>query len=79
MIWTRFDVDSEDMLTVSMQNPAVRNSSIGALQALYAVDDHVPSLSLFSARFSNRMVDMADDVDLTVAVNSIGLLKQLLK
>lgn len=48
-----------------MQNPAVRNSSIGALQALYAVDDHVPSLSLFSARFSNRMVEMADDVDMT--------------
>jgi cohesin complex subunit SA-1/2 len=61
------------------QNPEVRNSSIGALQALYEVDDHVPSLSLFSARFSNRMVEMADDVDSTVAVNSIGLLKQLLK
>lgn len=67
------------MVTTSMQNPAVRNSSIGALQALYAVDDHVQSLSLFSARFSNRMVEMADDVDMTVAVNAIGLLKQLLK
>jgi hypothetical protein len=65
--------------TLNDKNPAVRNSSIGALQALYAVDDHVPSLSLFSARFSNRMVEMADDVDLTVAVNAIGLLKQLLK
>lgn len=65
--------------TLNDKNAAVRNSSIGALQALYAVDDHVPSLSLFSARFSNRMVEMADDVDLTVAVNAIGLLKQLLK
>ncbi|KAG0566423.1 hypothetical protein KC19_7G062600 [Ceratodon purpureus] len=65
--------------TLNDKNPEVRNSSIGALQALYEVDDHVPSLSLFSARFSNRMVEMADDVDLTVAVNSIGLLKQLLK
>ena len=64
---------------LQLQNPAVRKSSISALQALYAVDDHVPSLSLFTARFCNRMVEMADDVDMTVAVNAIGLLKQLLK
>lgn len=64
---------------LELQNPAVRKSSISALQALYAVDDHVPSLSLFTARFCNRMVEMADDVDMTVAVNAIGLLKQLLK
>jgi hypothetical protein len=48
-------------------------------QELYAVDDNVPSLSLFTARFGRRMVEMADDVDMSVAISAIGLLKQLLR
>ncbi len=62
-----------------LKNPVVRKSSISALQELYAVDDNVPSLSLFTARFGRRMVEMADDVDMSVAISAIGLLKQLLR
>ncbi|KAH8935631.1 hypothetical protein BDL97_17G039000 [Sphagnum fallax] len=65
--------------TLNDKNPVVRKSSISALQELYAVDDNVPSLSLFTARFGRRMVEMADDVDMTVAISAIGLLKQLLR
>ncbi|XVF25939.1 hypothetical protein REPUB_Repub13aG0257100 [Reevesia pubescens] len=33
----------------------------------------------FSKRFSNRIIEMVDDVDLNVAVSSIGLIKQLVR
>ncbi|XP_057838911.2 sister-chromatid cohesion protein 3 isoform X2 [Cryptomeria japonica] len=65
--------------TLNDKNPAVRKTSIAALQCLYEVDDNVPSLSLFTERFCNRMIELADDIDATVAVNAIGLLKQLLR
>ncbi|CAM6011144.1 unnamed protein product [Sphagnum balticum] len=65
--------------TLNDKNPVVRKSSISALQELYAVDDNVPSLSLFTARFGRHMVEMADDVDMSVAISAIGLLKQLLR
>ncbi|CAM6036302.1 unnamed protein product [Sphagnum compactum] len=65
--------------TLNDKNPVVRKSSISALQELYAVDDNVPSLSLFTACFGRRMVEMADDVDMSVAISAIGLLKQLLR
>ncbi|KAG9457523.1 hypothetical protein H6P81_002031 [Aristolochia fimbriata] len=58
---------------------AVRKTSIHALQNLYEVDDIVPSLSLFTERFCTRMVELADDIDVSVAVSAIGLLKQLLR
>lgn len=50
-----------------------------ALQNLYEVDDNVPSLGLFTERFSNRMIELADDIDISVAVCAIGLVKQLLR
>jgi cohesin complex subunit SA-1/2 len=62
-----------------VQNPAVRKTSIIALQKLYEVDDNVPSLSLFTERFCSRMIEMADDIDISVAVTAIGLLKHLLR
>lgn len=57
----------------------MRKSSVLALQKLYEVDDNVPSLGLFTERFSNRMIELADDIDTSVAVCAIGLLKQLLR
>jgi cohesin complex subunit SA-1/2 len=43
------------------------------------VDDNVPTLGLFTERFSNRMIELADDIDVSVAVCAIGLVKQLLR
>ncbi|CAN0857602.1 Sister-chromatid cohesion protein 3 [Linum grandiflorum] len=65
--------------TLNDKNAGVRRTSILALQNLYDVDDNVPTLSLFSERFSNRMIELADDVDVSVAVCAIGLVKQLLR
>ncbi|KAH9313099.1 hypothetical protein KI387_028134, partial [Taxus chinensis] len=65
--------------TLNDKNAAVRKTSILALQNLYEVDDNVPSLSLFTERFCNRMIELADDIDVPVAVSAIGLLKQLLR
>lgn len=50
-----------------------------ALQNLYDVDDNVPSLGLFTERFYKRMLDLADDIDISVAVCAISLVKQLLR
>ncbi len=49
-----------------------------ALQNLYEVDDNVPTLVLFTKRFYNRMIELADDIDVSVAVCAIRLMKQLL-
>lgn len=57
----------------------MRKASVAALQCLYEMDDNVPSLDLFTQRFSNRMIELADDTDISVAVCAIGLLKQLLR
>ncbi|KAL5701477.1 peptidyl-prolyl cis-trans isomerase precursor [Ranunculus cassubicifolius] len=65
--------------TLNDKNAGVRKSSILALQNLYEVDENVPSLGLFTERFSNRMIELADDIDISVAVCAIGLLKQLLR
>ncbi|KAJ8748414.1 hypothetical protein K2173_003051 [Erythroxylum novogranatense] len=65
--------------TLNDKNAGVRKSSVLALQNLYAVDDNVPTLGLFTERFSNRMIELADDVDVSVAVCAIGLVKQLLR
>lgn len=61
------------------QCASVRKASILALQKLYEADDNVPTLGLFTERFSNRMIDLADDIDISVAVCAIGLLKQLIR
>lgn len=65
--------------TLNDKSAGVRKTSILALQNLYEVDDNVPSLGLFTERFCNRMVELADDIDVSVAVSAIGLLKQLLR
>lgn len=57
----------------------MRKASVLALQNLYEVDDNVPSLSLFTERFYKRMLELADDIDISVAVCAIGLVKQLLR
>lgn len=67
------------MFLFFLKSALVRKASILALQNLYEVDDNVPSLSLFTERFCNRLIELADDVDVSVAVSAIGLLKQLLR
>lgn len=61
------------------KNAGVRKASVLALQNLYEVDDNVPTLGLFTERFSTRMIELADDIDISVAVCAIGLVKQLLR
>ncbi|KAM6558472.1 hypothetical protein CsatA_027711 [Cannabis sativa] len=65
--------------TLNDKNAGVRKASVLALQNLYEEDDNVPTLGLFTERFSNRMIELADDIDNTVAVCAIGLVKQLLR
>lgn len=65
--------------TLNDKNAGVRKVSVLALQNLYEVDDNVPSLGLFTERFSSRMIELADDIDISVAVCAIGLVKQLLR
>lgn len=57
----------------------MRKASVLALQNLYEVDDNVPSLGLFTERFYKRMIELADDVDISVAVCAIGLVKHLIR
>ncbi|XP_078445011.1 sister-chromatid cohesion protein 3 isoform X2 [Wolffia australiana] len=61
------------------KSAVVRKTSVLALQSLYEVDDNVPSLSLFTERFCGRMIELADDIDVSVAVSAISLLKLLLR
>lgn len=65
--------------TLNDKSAAVRKTSLLSLQNLYEVDDNVPLLGLFTERFSNRMIDLADDIDISVSVSAIGLLKLLLR
>lgn len=57
----------------------MRKISVLALQNLYEVDVNVPSLNLFTQRFYKRMLELADDIDISVSVCAIGLVKQLLR
>lgn len=61
------------------KSAGVRKASVTALHNLYEVDDNVPSLGLFTERFYKRMLELADDIDISVAVCAIGLVKQLLR
>ncbi|GJZ63772.1 sister-chromatid cohesion protein 3 [Tanacetum coccineum] len=63
--------------TLNDKSAAVRKASILALQAVYDVDDYVPSLGPFTLRFYKRMLDLADDNDISVAECAISLSKQL--
>ncbi|CAL9227857.1 unnamed protein product [Arabidopsis halleri] len=65
--------------TLNDKNAGVRKASLLALQKLYETDENVPTLGLFTQRFSNRMIKMGGDVDMSAAVCAIGLVKQLLR
>lgn len=67
------------MFSIYLKSSGVRKASILALQNVYDVDDNVPSLGLFTERFYKRMLDLADDIDTSVAVCAISLVKQLLR
>lgn len=64
---------------IFLKSAGVRKASVSALQNLYEVEDNVPSLGLFTERFYKRMLELADDIDISVAVCAIGLVKQLLR
>lgn len=65
--------------TLNDKNAGVRKTSIRALQNLYEMDDNIQTLGLFTERFSGRMIELADDIDVAVAVQAIGLVKQLFR
>ncbi|KAK3120632.1 hypothetical protein QOZ80_9AG0691210 [Eleusine coracana subsp. coracana] len=65
--------------TLNDKNAGVRRASVLALQSLYEVDNNIPCLGLFTERFYKRMIQLADDIDISVAVSAIGLIKQLLR
>ncbi|KAL5561587.1 hypothetical protein UlMin_031334 [Ulmus minor] len=65
--------------TLNDKSAGVRKASVLALQNIYDVDEYVQTLSLFTERFSNRMIDLADDIDISVAVCAIVLVKQLVR
>lgn len=73
------DVNIEVLMFIYVKSASVRKASILALQNLYDVDDNVPSLGLFTERFYKRMLDLADDIDISVAVCAISLVKKLLR
>ncbi|GJS82740.1 retrotransposable element Tf2 [Tanacetum coccineum] len=58
--------------TLNDKSVGVIKASILALQDVYDVDGNVPSLRLFTERFYKRMLDLADDNDISVACH-IGL------
>lgn len=74
-----FLVCSKYLINFQLKSAGVRKASILALQNLYGVDDNVPSLNLFTERFYKRMLELADDSDISVSVCAIGLVKQLLR
>ncbi|GJT45859.1 sister-chromatid cohesion protein 3 [Tanacetum coccineum] len=61
------------------KSAGVTKASILALQAVYDVDDNVPSLGPFTLSFYKRMLDLADDNVISVAECAISLVKQLLR
>ncbi|KAK6141303.1 hypothetical protein DH2020_024939 [Rehmannia glutinosa] len=65
--------------TLNDKSSSVRKASVLALQNLYEVDDYVPSRDLLTKRFYKRMIELADDIDISVSVCAIGLVKQLLR
>lgn len=65
--------------TLNDKSAGVRKASVLALQNLYEADVNVPSLNLFTQRFYKRMLELADDIDISVSVCAIGLVKQLLR
>lgn len=67
------------LLLLHLKSAGVRKASVLALQNLYEVDDNVPSLGPFTERFYKPMLELADDIDISVAVCAIGLVKQLLR
>ncbi|TVU49759.1 hypothetical protein EJB05_01095, partial [Eragrostis curvula] len=65
--------------TLNDNSAGVRKASVLALQSLYEVENNIPSLGKFTETYHRRMIQLADDVDTSVAVLAIGLIKQLLR
>ncbi|GJX60726.1 sister-chromatid cohesion protein 3 [Tanacetum coccineum] len=68
--WTLYD-----------KSVGVRKAYILALQDVYDVDDNVPSLGPFTLSFYKRMLDLADDNDISVALvpdDALGSIYDLL-
>uniref|UniRef100_A0A2N9GLG3 Uncharacterized protein n=1 Tax=Fagus sylvatica TaxID=28930 RepID=A0A2N9GLG3_FAGSY len=61
------------------KNAGVRRASILALQNLYELHGNLPIMSEFSAKYSKRMIDLTEDIDVSVAVCAIRFVNQLLR
>jgi len=58
---------------------AVRSAALTALQTLYDVEDNHAPMDTFTARFSERVCQMVEDVDNAVAIKSLGTLTKMVK
>ncbi|GJY36722.1 sister-chromatid cohesion protein 3 [Tanacetum coccineum] len=61
------------------KSAGVRKASILAPEAVYDVEYNVPSLGPFTLSFYKSMLDLVDDIDISVVVCAISLVKKLLR
>jgi cohesin complex subunit SA-1/2 len=43
------------------------------------MEDNIPTLGLFTEKFSSRIIEIVYDIDIEVALQAIGLVKQLFR
>eukprot|EP00850_Spirogloea_muscicola_P001107 SM000004S14977 [mRNA] locus=s4:522604:529013:- [translate_table: standard] len=65
--------------TLNDKDARVRLKAVTSLHALYREKEHIPAMELFTGRFSGRIIELADDVDVHVAEEAIQLLGELLR
>jgi len=58
---------------------SVRSAALTALQVLYDEEDNYAPMDTFTARFSERVCQMVDDIDNNVAIKSLGTLTKLVR
>jgi hypothetical protein len=61
------------------KHAGVRGAALAALAALYAQEDNIAPMDTFSARFADRILQMADDVDDGVVAKALTVLAALLQ
>eukprot|EP00898_Chlorokybus_atmophyticus_P007089 jgi/Chlat1/7381/Chrsp6S07410 len=64
--------------TLNDKTASVRLTSVRVLCNLYANEEHLAQMDLFTSRFAKRMLELANDADVEVAVAAIDLLRQLM-
>jgi vesicle coat complex subunit len=61
------------------KHAGVRGAALAALATLYAEEDNIAPMDTFSARFADRILQMADDVDDGVVAKALTVLTALLQ